>query len=89
MAENQNASGLFPFSLVGAILKTMKNDQPGPKTDPPVKPEKDIPVKPDTDPDPTKKKEHNDPTRIDDPPPVKPNTQLRVHRKFIFADRRY
>jgi hypothetical protein len=67
----------------------MKKEAPGPKTDPPVKPEKDIPVKPDTDPDPTKKKERNDPTRIDDPPLEKPKTHFRIHRKFIFADRRY
>ena len=38
-----------------------------PGNEPPVKPEKDIPVKPDHDPDPTKKKEKNDPTRIDEP----------------------
>jgi hypothetical protein len=66
----------------------MKNEKPDPKTDPPVKPEKDIPVKPDGDPDPTKKKESPDPTRIDDPPLVKPHQQFYRH-KFTFADRKY
>lgn len=61
----------------------MSMNQPDPKENPlPNEPERRVPVKPDEDPDPSKKREENDPTRIrependptriDEPPPAGP-----------------
>ena len=61
-------------------MKTNKNtlENMAGKSDPPVRPEKDIPVKPDKNPDPTKPRpggnepEKNDPTRIEQPGKIDP-----------------
>ena len=67
-------------------MTTLSNiNQPG-KQGPPFDPEKDVPTKPDKNPDPTRTTpaipqtepikpvdpRKNDPTRIDNPPPTKP-----------------
>jgi hypothetical protein len=51
----------------------MKNKSQGPKEKPlPNQPERRVPGKPDPNPDPSKKPEKNDPTRIKEPPKTDP-----------------